>query len=245
MRLWQDNEHVKIVSLNLRGFFDWNTRLPSIMNYLAREQPDLVLCQEVVFLPDISQLSNLDVLNRVAAFPHRHSAIDRMQPSDQFGLYREGLSVLSRTPVISSESIILKHEESDPHHRLVQFFEIAAADETVWMFANVHFSVRDDYAIHHFEEVLGILSARSEKRIIGGDFNINHLEQYAHLWRDEYVLTTQLKTYISFPGTNQANDYFLVPKEYELKSIEVSDDSLSDHRALAVDVTKMQPARRL
>src|ERR1700709_2513551 len=77
--LWQDNEHVKIVSLNLRGFFDWNTRLPSIMNYLAREKPDLVLCQEVVFLPDISPLSNLDVLNRVSGFPHRHSALDRLR----------------------------------------------------------------------------------------------------------------------------------------------------------------------
>lgn len=100
----------------------------------------------------------------------------------------------------------------------------------------MHLSVRDDYALHHLQEVLGILKSRGEKRIIGGDFNMNHLERHAHLWRDDYILTTEIEHYVSFAASRQANDYFLVPKEYALRSIELSEDGLSDHRALAVEV---------
>jgi endonuclease/exonuclease/phosphatase family metal-dependent hydrolase len=227
---------VKIITLNLRGFFDWDARLPHILSYLAREQPDLVLLQEVVYLPDISPYSNADLLNHAAAFPHRHSAIDRMQPSKQYGLYREGLSVLSQLPVIQSETIILRHQDPDPHQRLVQFIDLEG--DAVVKLANVHFSIRDDFAVNNLREVLGMLEARGEQRIIAGDFNVNHLEKYAHLWRDDYVVSTQLISYVSFPDSNQANDYFLVPKEYELKSITVSEDGLSDHRALAAEITR-------
>jgi endonuclease/exonuclease/phosphatase family metal-dependent hydrolase len=203
---------MKIVSLNLRGFFDWDARFPRIVRYLEQEKPELVLLQEVVFLPDISPYTQLDLLNQAAGFPHRHSSISRLQPSKQFGPYREGLGVLSHLPVTGSETLILRHEEGDPHNRLVQFFEIT--DGAEWKFANVHLSIRDDYALHHLEEVLGILKSRGEKRIVGGDFNVNHLERHAHLW----------------------HDYFLVPKEYELTSITLSEGDLSDHRALAVTV---------
>lgn len=225
---------MKIVSLNLDGFFNWEERLPRILRYLKREQPELVLLQEVVYLPEVSPFTQLDLLNQAAGFPHRHSSISRLQRGENLGPYREGLGVLSRFPVTGTETLVLLHEEDDPHIRLVQFFDIS--DGAVWKFANVHLSVRDDYALRHLEEVLGILKSRGEKRIIGGDFNMNHLERHAHLWRDDYVLTTEIEHYVSFARSRQANDYFLVPKEYELGSIELSEDGLSDHRALAVDV---------
>ncbi|HEY4269361.1 MAG TPA: endonuclease/exonuclease/phosphatase family protein [Galbitalea sp.] len=232
---------MKIISLNLRGFFDWEAREPLILEYLRREQPEVLLLQEVVFLPDQSPFAQVDLLNQAAGFPHRHSSISRLQGSKQFGPYREGLAVLSQLPVTGSETVILLHEQDDPHNRLVQFFEIEDAAGSAWKFANVHLSVRDDYALIHLEEVLGILKARGEKRIIGGDFNMNHLERHANLWKGEYVLTTEIEHYVSFAGSHQANDYFLVPTEYALGRIELSEDGLSDHRALAVEVTPVAP----
>lgn len=232
---------MKILSLNMRGFFDWDARLPRIVSYLEQQQPEIVLLQEVVFLPDISPFTQLDLLNQAVGFPHRHASITRLQASTQFGPgpYREGLGVLSRLSVTGAETLVLHHEEDDPHNRLVQFFDIEDADGELWKFANVHLSVRDDYALQHVREVLGILKARGEKRIVGGDFNINHLEKHAHLWRDEYVLSTEIEQYVSFAGSDQANDYFLVPKEYELSAIRLSGDGLSDHRALAAEVRKI------
>lgn len=225
---------MKVVSLNLYGFFDWEERLPRLLRYLEREQPDLVLLQEVVYLPHISPFTQLALLNQAAGFPHLHSSVSRLQRGADLRPYREGLGVLSRFPVTGAETLVLLHEEDDPHNRLVQFFDIS--DGAVWKFANVHFSVEDEYALHHLQEVLAILKSRGEKRIIGGDFNVNHLERHAHLWRDDYVLTTEIEQYVSFARSRQANDYFLVPKEYEVESIEASEDGLSDHRAIAVDV---------
>lgn len=68
---------MKIVSLNLRGFFDWEARMPLILRYLEREQPEVVLLQEVVYLPEVSPFSQLDLLNQAAGFPHLHSSISR------------------------------------------------------------------------------------------------------------------------------------------------------------------------
>ncbi|MCS5719587.1 endonuclease/exonuclease/phosphatase family protein [Herbiconiux sp. CPCC 205763] len=228
---------MKIVSLNLRGFFDWPERLPLIVDYLRAQQPEVVLLQEVVYLPDVSPFTQLEQLNDVLGFPYRHASVSRLQPSPQ-GAYREGLAVLSRLPVTQSETLILLHEEGDPHNRLVQFFDLAArtGDDAVWKFANVHLSVRDDFALHQLDEVLSILKSRGEKRIIGGDFNINHLERHAHLWRADYVLTSEIEHYVSFAGSSQANDYFLVPRQYALRSLTLSPDGLSDHRALAVEI---------
>jgi endonuclease/exonuclease/phosphatase family metal-dependent hydrolase len=227
---------MKIISLNLRGFFDWPERLPRILSYLQTERPDVVLLQEVVYLPDVSPHTQLDLLNDVLAFPYRHSSVSRLQSSKQFGPYREGLGVLSRFPVTQSETLILLHEADDPHNRLVQFFDIDAGADHDWKFANLHLSIRDDYALHQFEEVLAILKSRGEKRIVAGDFNINHLERRGHLWRAGYVLTSEMEQYVSFAGSHQANDYFLVPKEHELGAIHLSADGLSDHRALSVEI---------
>lgn len=232
---------MKIISLNLRGFFDWQERLPHIVAYLQAQQPDLVLLQEVVYLPGLSPYPQLDLLNVELGFAHRHASVSRLQPSPQFGAYREGLGVLSRLPVRGSETIILLHEEGDPHHRLVQFAEIADPDGGPdWPFANVHLSVRDDFALHQLEEVLGMLKARGETRIIGGDFNVNHLERRSRLWRDDYVLTSEIEHYVSFASSNQANDYFLVPKSFATTSITLSPDGLSDHRALAVEIVRRE-----
>jgi endonuclease/exonuclease/phosphatase family metal-dependent hydrolase len=224
---------MKVISLNLRGFFGWQERLPLVAGYLQAEAPDLVLLQEIVYLPDVSPFTQLDLLNQVAGFPYRHASVSRLQPSISYGPYREGLGVLSRVAVTQTETLILLHEQHDPHNRLVEFFDL----DNGWKFANVHLSVRDDYALNQLKEVLGILHARGEKRIIGGDFNLNHLERHAHLWHDDYVLTTEIEHYVSFAGSAQANDYFLVPREYTLGSIELSVDGLSDHRALAVEIT--------
>jgi hypothetical protein len=37
---------MRIVSLNLRGFVDWDARLPLIVDYLKREKPFVALFQE-------------------------------------------------------------------------------------------------------------------------------------------------------------------------------------------------------
>ncbi len=227
---------MRITTLNLRGFFDWEHRLPVLVRYLRDVAPDVLLLQEVVYLPEVSPFPPSRLLNRELGFPVRHDAITRLQRGRAHPVYREGLAVLSRLPVPSSEVLALRHEAGDPHHRIVQFVDVEAPDG-VWPLANVHLSVRDDYALRHLGEVLGVLRARGERRVLGGDFNVDHLEQHAELW-EEAVLTSSVRRYESHPSSHENDDYFLVPTAYRIDGLEVSGDELSDHRAITVDLSR-------
>jgi endonuclease/exonuclease/phosphatase family metal-dependent hydrolase len=228
---------MRITSLNLRGFFDWDARLPRVVGYLRSVQPEVILLQEVVFLPEISPFSPAELLNRELGLPFRHESITRLQRGVRHEVYREGLAVLSHLPVAATEAIVLRHEQGDPHQRLVQFVDVEQEGVT-WPLGNVHLSVRDDFALHHLGEILEMARTRGELPILGGDFNVDHLEQHADLWKGVARLTSEVRTYQSHPSSNENDDYFLVPNEYAIDSVLVSGDDLSDHEALTVDLSR-------
>ena len=86
--------------------------------------------------------------------------------------------------------------------------------------------------------MLQILRAKGERRILGGDFNVDHLEQHADLWRGEARLTSEVRQYQSHPGSRENDDYFLVPVQYGIDAVTLSGDDLSDHEALTVDLSR-------
>lgn len=234
---------MRITSLNLQGFADWEARMPRVLGYLEAMSPDVILFQEVVWLPEISPVTQVDLLGRHLRYPFRHQSVTRLQRGRVVADYREGLGLLSRHPVPSTEALVLHHEDGDPHQRIVQLADVEA-DGWIWPLMNVHLSVRDDFALHHLEEVLRMQDARQERRILGGDFNVDHLERHARLWRGWARLSSEELHYLSRPLSQETDDYFLVPDRYEIAAVQVSGDGLSDHRAVTVDLTPaLLPAR--
>ena len=227
---------MRITSLNLRGFFDWDRRSERVVDALRELDADVILFQEDVYLPDVSSRTTVGELNRRLQYPYRHESVTRLQQGRVHTDYREGLGLLSRLPVASTETLVLKHEQADPHQRIVQFVDLAA-DDGLWPLANVHLSVRDDFALQHLAEVQGIVRSRQEVRILGGDFNVNHLERRRGRWPDS-VLTTDVMQYDSHPSSDETDDYFLVPKAWRIDRVLVSGDGLSDHRAVTVDLKR-------
>lgn len=227
---------MKVTTLNLQGMINWEVRQLAILLYLQTEKPDIILFQEVVFLPDISPYNQVQTLNQTLGYEYEHCSVTRLQPSAQYTTFREGLGMLSKYPVIKSDVLILKKEAGDEHNRIIQLLDIEVKGQIV-KFANIHFSLthKKDYATIHLKETLGILKDRGEARIIAGDFNRDHLEDLSELWGDDYTLSTDT-SYISFPSEATRIDYFLVPKVYSLTDLSLSDDSLSDHRALTVEI---------
>ena len=232
---------MRITSLNLQGFTDWEARMPRVVAYLRSMSPDVILFQEVVWLPEIAPVTQLDLLSRELDYPFRHQSVTRLQRGRVVADYREGLGLLSRHPVPSTEALVLHHEEGDPHQRIVQLADIDV-DGTTWPLMNVHLSVRDDFALHHLEEVLRLQESRHERRILGGDFNVDHLERHGRLWRGWARLTSEQVDYLSRPLSHETDDYFLVPDRYEIATVQISGDGLSDHRALTVDLTPVPAA---
>ena len=227
---------MKLTTLNLQGLIDWNDRKPEIVTYLSATKPDIIVFQEVVYIPTVSPYTQVQLLNTELGYAFEHSAVTRLQPSHQYPVFREGLAMLSNYPVLSTDTIVLRKAEGDEHNRIVQLIDIDVNGAIVKL-ANVHFSLSDtiDYATGHLKETLEILKMRGEERIIAGDFNLDHLESVAELWNDSYEATTKVP-YISYPAMNKRNDYVLVPKAYNFTDLSTSGDLLSDHRAVTIKI---------
>lgn len=227
---------MRVTTLNLQGFDDWEKRKPHILSFLKSTNPDVILFQEAVFLPKISSHNQVQILNQTLGYSYEHSSITRLQVGLKYKTYREGLAFLSKFPVTKTDTIILKKDPLDEHNRIIQLIDILVNGQIIKL-ANVHFSLTDttDFATAHLAETLAILKSRGEERIIAGDFNINNLDDLAELWQDHYTASTT-SNYVSYPSKDKRLDYALIPKSYSLDSILVSGDDLSDHRAVTVDV---------
>ncbi|MFZ1250133.1 MAG: endonuclease/exonuclease/phosphatase family protein [Candidatus Microsaccharimonas sp.] len=226
-----------LTSLNLQAFENWEERSPKIIEYLSKVKPDVIFFQETVFLPSVSPHNQAQLLNQTLGYPFEDSAISRLQVGVDYPTYREGLALLSKYPISSSDTLILKKSEGDTLNRILQMIDIKIGKHILRL-GNVHFSITDvvDYATPHLKETLEILASRHEKRILMGDFNLSYLEDSSDLWGEEYIASTEVP-YITYPSWHEGpkrTDYALIPNECSFDSIEVSGDGLSDHRALTV-----------
>lgn len=226
-----------LTTLNLQGFIDWEARKPAILEYLRAIDPDIIFFQEVVFIPDVSPYNQAQLLNQELGYTYEQSVITRLQPSPLYQTFREGLAVLSKYPIVTTDTIILKQLPGDEHNRIIQCVDIKKNDVIVKC-ANIHFSISDtvDYATPHFEETLSFFYSHNEERIIAGDFNLTDLSYSSEIWQDRYTPSSDVP-YISFPEENKRIDYILAPKNYSIDSVSTSPDGLSDHRAVTAVIS--------
>ena len=70
-----------------------------------------------------------------------------------------------------------------------------------------------------------------------GDFNILDLSIYKSTRLKDYILSTDITKYISYPAHNQTLDYIIVPRSmYDLSNVSCLGEYVSDHKALFADV---------
>jgi len=235
---------MKITTLNIQGFDAWEKRKDAILAHLTQQNSDVIFFQEVVFLPEVSPFTCVEVLNQSLKYPYESDVISRLQVGLEYPVYREGSAILSKFPIAKTSTLALKKEDRDEHHRIIQMADILI-DNQIVKFANIHLSITDffDLATPQLKEVLEILKARNEERILIGDFNITFLEETAELWQDDYIASTEVP-YVTYPSMNKRVDYVLIPKSYSFKQTSISDDNLSDHRALTVEIEPVKTSRR-
>lgn len=242
------------MTLNLQGFTDWEERKPRILAYIARAAPDMLLFQEVVYLPGISPYNQVQVLNKTLGYPYEHCAVTRLQNSTEHSVYREGLAILSKHPIAATDVVVLKQAAGDEHQRIVQLANIVI-DDAIIKIANVHFSLSDplpDYASAHIQELFEILESRNEQRIIAGDFNLDNPEKPAAAWADHYKTSIATTPYISQINAvveegirDRHTDHIWIPRDYVFAGdIATSTDSLSDHRAVSATIIVNQSTKQ-
>lgn len=231
---------MKIITLNLAGYMQWEDRKRSVVSFIGKEEPDIIFLQEVKFDPTIEPISQSTWINQQLANPYQYeqTSITRFHQPKSDDAYREGLAVLSRFPITQSEALVLIKNEADEHTRIVQNVDVQV-HEKLMKFTNVHFS-NNRYSDDQFHELLTILERRNEKRIIIGDFNMYDLSLHKSSYDKKYTASIEYANYISFPNENITLDYILLPHELEYGSLTVV-SGLSDHAALVAEINSKQP----
>jgi endonuclease/exonuclease/phosphatase family metal-dependent hydrolase len=226
---------MKVTSLNLAGYKNWAERESNIVSYLETTNSDVVFLQEVKFNIEYSPFTQSRYLNSLLSTPYPHSQTSVSRIFESAGSEsREGLAVLSKYPIIDSEVIVLGKRADDKHTRIIQKVSLLV-DGQIINFTNVHFS-NNEYSDEQLEETLKITKNRNETTVILGDFNIFDLQTVDHLYSTDYVASTEITEYISFPSEAVTLDYVLTPKVFTCKSIDIG-ENLSDHNALTIELS--------
>jgi len=165
----------------------------------------------------------------------RHKARDRNGNHTQ--LASEGQAFISKFPIISSENYFLTYHPEYPEEKAVLFCTIDVNSIYVEV-CNVHFA-NNKVAYAQLDQLLKLVKKRRAEPIILGDFNIykltEHKEKSSLL--NDYILSSELTEYVSYPEDKDSLDYIIVPKsKFKLNDVKCLDAYVSDHRALMASI---------
>ena len=232
---------LKITTLNIwRYYGDWKQRKMKIVDFLKKEQPDIVFLQEVFDDTRHNEPGNHQALqlNRDLAFQHCiFDVVEQLRTENNQPVtvpVFDGLACLTNFPVVSSQLIRLRQQPDDHHFRALQRVEVNVFGRKI-LFYHPHFSNRDDWGKTHLRETLEFAENEKSTPIIVGDLNIRIVSDIQELAGKAYDLSYNVKPYLSYPTKNETLDYVLIPKG-RLCFVEVrcENEGLSDHRPLTV-----------
>ena len=232
---------VKLMTLNLWGYEQWDTRKDAISSLIRKQSPDIVALQEVQLDIARSSTSQAAYLAEAGGFqyvvyaPSLRTARHPRGKSLTQG-YSHGLALLSKHPILSSESYLLSQGADFKEPCSVLFATVEESGEKTEL-CNVHFGNTDNESSEHLKELLEVCAARNSRPIIFGDFNIFGLGSNGQdNLLDNYILSSSQLDYISIPKNNDTLDYIAVPEEYSFASVSCPDDKVSDHRAVIAEI---------
>lgn len=239
---------MKILSLNLWRYYDWENRFENIVNSILEKKPDVIFLQEVQLDKEKSNFSQVDIL-KTELSEYKYSifstvTIKTHQRGEELkNPIQHGMAILSRFPILNSFNYYLKLSRDEKEARSILCFDLEK-DDKIYKMANIHFGNREDWAQSQLKEFIDFLDLRKEKRIMAGDFNLFKMTEYGGIFKG-YNLSYNFKKYQSFKEDYENGkivekkgtlDYVLIPNKYNFKSLEVWDEYLSDHNALFVEI---------
>jgi len=236
-----DRDMVKILSFNLWNYENYNERKPKIIGFIKKQDPDLVVFQEIRddALYNKKGENQLKNLNRELGYPHElfYPVTDKRKERPEKYRCRciEGTGVLSKYPLKKIETKKLEKQPEDRYTCGNIHVRVQIGKKAVDLVA-VHFSNSDLYSLLHLIETMSWVRKKKITPIIAGDFNMRHPKWLGEITGEEYKNSYQYKKYISYPRAKFTLDYIVIPKKYFFKKVECKHLNLSDHKPLLAEV---------
>jgi len=228
---------IKILSLNIWNYHEFNDRKPKIVELVKKYDPDVVVFQEIRDDRSKNKVNEdqLKQLNQELRYKHAYFLpVQNFQERKKLDYdCIEGLGICSKFP-FEKTSIELKKHPNDEFIRKVLHTKINFKEGIVNIL-NVHFSPNDLFARLHLEEVLQ-MQENSDKTIIIGDLNYAHKKTISELSEEKGFKPSSKFNYISYPSDNCSYDYILISHDLEFGKFECVNKKLSDHNALFSEI---------
>jgi endonuclease/exonuclease/phosphatase family metal-dependent hydrolase len=195
---------LKLMTLNLWCYFDWENRKDNIKSVIKRLEPDIIAFQEVQTNRSFSPWSQSDLIADDCDFKYRVFAPTYRrtgQIDKDGGMTQEvsfGLALISKYPIISSETHFLRRHPDYDEACSVLFTKLNINNQEVDI-CNVHFGNSDLFSDLHLKELMDLCNDRKIKPIILGDFNNFHLDIYANNILQKYSSSADNYNYESMP----------------------------------------------
>ncbi len=226
------------MTLNLWGYNDWSSRESNILALIKKIDPDIITLQEVEIDSTYSELSQSENIAKICGYEYhvfkpaftRESSFEQKNTSDR--IVTHGLAVLSKYPIISSQSYRLRKQRdfNEPCIALITNIDVDGHILDLW---NIHLANTDKHSDLHIRELMLLCSSRSRTPIIQGDFNIYNLDDYSKNILSKYCLSSEKLKYISMPKDNGTLDYIIIPvTKYKFEKVSCPTDYVSDHMAI-------------
>jgi len=181
-----------IMTLNLANYDDhpdWSQRLQIIVDTITTAQPDVIAVQEVRFDPSqpTTQASYQSMSEQLVALLDRSASYAGLSIVTQPLMFYpdssehypapppstqkwEGLSILSRLPIVETGAIFLTKTGSDGNLRGTQYAGVTSASQTVYVF-NTHFALDATDQLSNAQETVAYMARFSGPQILVGDLN--------------------------------------------------------------------------
>lgn len=242
---------VKILSLNLCNYHNFEKRKLRLVSFINDLQPNIVLLQEVRddLKFNIGGENQAYYLNKYLKYPFssfiQTMDVNKVKNLEDEPKCIEGLAALSKFRLVKVVKKELKKQPEDKFTRAIMHLKILA-DSRMDIF-NVHFSPGNKFSELHLKETLKFAEENKIKPIIIGDFNIPDPSIISSIAKD-YTISTEIMQYMSYLPRNKIKrdevyntkpstlDYILIPKKYTFKNFECIDKDLSDHNALFAEI---------
>ncbi len=231
--------NMKIISLNIRRYYEWASRKNNIYNIIKELDPDIILLQETIFDENYSKINQVQEIAEKIWYKNFAFSSTWIKFSQRWVILDKPIQiwqwVISKYAILEIENLFLNKEYEDKENRLLQNFSIEL-DWNKYLFSNIHFSNSDLFAEKHLIQTLNLFENRNEERIICWDFNIKKLSNYKKHYENTYNSSNDLYDYITYENKNEVLDYVLLPKKYEFKVFKSINNNLSDHNLLYFEI---------
>jgi endonuclease/exonuclease/phosphatase family metal-dependent hydrolase len=212
---------LKIITINIWRYYEWKKRKRKLINFLKKEDADIVLFQEAASSKKSNWKNQVEEINENLNYPF--FAFERLvkmnkwheEPIDYEKYY--GFGVLSKYKIEKIELIKLKHILKEKNFGFMHV-NIKVEKENIDLL-NVHFENTDEGSKQHLKETLKFCKKKNIFPIIAGDFNIKDTRTLKNIAEKNYEISYFIKPYFSFMPTEFSNnkkpitlDYIIVNK---------------------------------